>query len=311
LPAQSMRWLPLDLDNFTAISQEVDDVVNKYKDLAVEVANNYSNRGAEEALAQLRHSIEQRVEDLENFYYENDMDERAILFEKQRLKLKKVLVKAAELQESIANGEYFPEEEAPPQSQQRRAPSSTSRRPNSASRKDRSNGPSQMMHSNASSKKSRVAPIYDWEVRKTKKPDQADNSSQDAKCFEFQVKLSPEEYEELMERRADAGARGRSFLQKGAGHTMSTVRKQRIEDEEESKYITSSGPYIEPTYFESWRSTNKNKWVAKTDFNTAARDDGSGSEFLQEGPYIEGAFKACLRGEDKAKWVGDEFKRNV
>ena len=46
------------------------------QDLAVEVANNYSNRGAEEALAQLRHSIEQRVEDLENFYYENDMGNR-------------------------------------------------------------------------------------------------------------------------------------------------------------------------------------------------------------------------------------------
>ena len=63
-------------------------------------------------MAQLRHSIEQRIDDLENFYYENDMgenepdtfvertptltisvttaDERAILFEKQRLKLRKV-----------------------------------------------------------------------------------------------------------------------------------------------------------------------------------------------------------------------------
>merc|ERR1711981_609353 len=88
---ESMRWLPLDLENFTAISQEVDDNVARHKSLAIAEINDPSNRGIAEAVAQLRKSIEKRVEDLENFYYENDMDERAILFEKQSLKLRKVL----------------------------------------------------------------------------------------------------------------------------------------------------------------------------------------------------------------------------
>merc|ERR1711998_305323 len=77
-----MRFIPLDLENFTTIAQQVDDVINRLKELAAE-----SPEGAE----QLRELIEQRVDDLENFYYENDLDERAILFEKQRLKLRKAL----------------------------------------------------------------------------------------------------------------------------------------------------------------------------------------------------------------------------
>lgn len=303
-----MRWLPLDLDNFTNISQEVDDVVSKYKELALDVAANPNDRGAEEALAQLKYSVEQRVDDLENFYYENDMDERAILFEKQRLKLRKVINTNVQKLEA----EYGSLEEP---SQSRRGPASSmtsSRRPMSASR-SKAAGPAQLVHS-AAGKKTRVAPIYEWEVRSTKQsPAAAVENSADPRAFEFQVRLSPEEYEELMERRADAGARGRTFLHKGSGKTMSTVRKKAIEDtQDDSPYVTSSGPYIEPSYFENWRTTNKSKWVAKTDFNTAAVLEKQGdAEFLQDGPYIENAFKACLRGDDKSKWVGDNFKRNV
>jgi hypothetical protein len=77
------------------------------------------------------------------------------------------------------------------------------------------------------------------------------------------VRLTPEEYEELMERRVEASARGKAFLHKGRGKTMSTVRKQAIPDAEESKFITSSGPYIEPSYFDNWRKPEKTKWVAK------------------------------------------------
>ena len=117
-----------------------------------------------------------------------------------------------------------------------------------------------------------VAPIYDWEVRdKTNPPPGGDEAAPfefQVKlncappvvgdcidplihspglpvcidplihspglpvCIVGQVRLSPEEYEELMERRVAAGARGKSFLHKGSGKTMSTVRKQPIADEE-------------------------------------------------------------------------------
>lgn len=168
-----------------------------------------------------------------------------------------------------------------------------------------------------------MAPIYDWEVRGTQPTsDGVDDGEGEATCFEFQVRLTPEEYEELMERRASAGARGRSFLHKGEGKTMSSGRKASMEEEHEEgepEFVTSSGPYIEPTYFETWRHVNKNKWVAKTDFSCAGVADQNKTfdanvqlkGFLHEGPYIENSFKTCLRGESKEKWIAEEFRRNV
>jgi len=282
----------------------------------VEVMSYPSNRGAEEALAQLRADIEQRVDDLENFYYENDLDERAILFEKQRLKLRKVLTTEVEpmleLEEEAA---------APDSAVAQRRPTtadSAAMRRSQARKEAKSNGAPLVHSSKISGKKSRVAPIYDWEVRGSSKGGDADQEAGPApRCFEFQVRLSPEEYEELMDRRAAAGARGRSFLHKGDGQTMSTARKKALESNEEGEFVTSSGPYIEPTYFENWRKVNKNKWVAKSDFNRNVIDhdriDASAQqrEFLQTGPHIESGFKTCLRSEDKSKWVSDEFRRHV
>jgi hypothetical protein len=251
-----------------------------------------------------------RVLELESFYYENDRDERAILFEKQRLKLRKVINTPVQ-PETSASPEYADEELPPFSSQSRRLKdsASSSRKPMSA-RKDRRS--QQLVHSSTAGKKTRVAPIYDWEVRGNTQKAGGEEAPKKS-CFEFQVRLSPEEYEELMERRADAGAHGRSYLHKGDGKTMSTVRKKPVEDEEESAFVTSAGPYIEPSSFENWRNINKTKWVAKTDFSCATNKavQEEEGEFLHDGPYIENAFKTCLRHEDRTRWVGDEFKRNV
>ena len=43
------------------------------------------------ALAALRDSVERRIDDLEAFYTQNVDDERSVLFERQRLKLRKLL----------------------------------------------------------------------------------------------------------------------------------------------------------------------------------------------------------------------------
>jgi hypothetical protein len=77
-----MRFIPLDLDNFTAISQQVDDVVNRFKVHALPCClpphflhlapQEFATQGPEE-VESLREAIEQRVDDLENFYYENDL----------------------------------------------------------------------------------------------------------------------------------------------------------------------------------------------------------------------------------------------
>jgi len=236
------------------------------------------------------------VEDLENFYYEHDLDERAILFEKQRLKLRKLLSMEIAQADPAGAITYGEEGERPASSAKRK----------SKGRK----GQPQMVHS-GSGAKTRVAPIYDWEVRGNQTAKGKEPSS-----FEFRVKLNPEEYEELMDRRGSAGARGHTFLRKGTGQSIATVKKAPVADEEESPYVTSTGPYIEPQYFENWRYVHKDKWVAKTDF-AVSKEAGNFpqnlqlDDFLHNGPYIENAFKACLRSEENNKWVSDNFKRHV
>ena len=49
------------------------------------------NAGDSRGLAALRATIERRIDDLESFYLAHVDDERSVLFEKQRLKLRKLL----------------------------------------------------------------------------------------------------------------------------------------------------------------------------------------------------------------------------
>jgi len=305
-----MRFIPLDLENFTAISQQVDDVISKFKELAAQ---------GPDAVDELRTAIEQRLMDLESFYYNNDLDERAILFEKQRLKLRKLL-------RDYDNDELsLGQPEAPPATKssinlRSRPPQQTSVRRTKENKSD----PTLVRSSAVKEKKLRVAPIYDWELRQN---DRSRSGPEDSKPpppegFEFQVKLSREEFETLMERRSTQAARGRSFLHKGQGKTMSSVIKRPLNEEEgaEGQYVTSQGPYIEPSYFDNWRDTDKGKWVAKSDFKRTGLDERQPGpfdkklqldNFLHQGPYVENSSKAVLRAEDKNKWVADgPFRRH-
>jgi len=194
------------------------------------------NKGVEEAINQLKKSVEEQILVLEDFYYEHDLDERAILFEKQRLKLRKLVNMKIEAVEPppemiTAGDEYMPEDE-------------------------------------------------------------------------------------MLQQSGRDSTRGRNFLRKGDGVTMSTIRKAPMEDKEEGPYVTSAGPYIEPQYFENWRYVKKDKWVTKNDFASGKEKKNFPehlqlNDFLHNGPYIENAFKACLRSEDGGRWLGDNFKRHV
>ena len=65
---------------------------------------NVANSGDNAALTSLRASIEGRIEDLEAFYSRNVDDERCVLFEKQRLKLRKLLHEYDQYLASLAAG---------------------------------------------------------------------------------------------------------------------------------------------------------------------------------------------------------------
>lgn len=77
-----MEWQKLDLTKASLLKKEVDQVVSKVPDL---INNPSIDRG--NFLA----AIQSRIQELEDFYLAHSDDERAILFEKERLRLRKAI----------------------------------------------------------------------------------------------------------------------------------------------------------------------------------------------------------------------------
>lgn len=75
LTPNSMEWLPLELWRASSLAQETRTCEAAYERL--------SKSGNTTALAQLRKSMEGRIDELEAFFIDNVDDERAVLFEKQ------------------------------------------------------------------------------------------------------------------------------------------------------------------------------------------------------------------------------------
>lgn len=116
-------------------------------------------------------------------------------------------------------------------------------------------------------KKVRVTPIYSWEQRTPKKTSQS---------LEFQIKLTPQEYD-LLQKSRSSQKRGFSFLQKGGGilschyRTRCRLVKKGTSLEEvpeiklaNSVFLTSKGPYRNPN--PCFKEVDKSKWVCEQDF---------------------------------------------
>lgn len=78
-----MEWMPLELWRAASLAQETKTVEAMFE--------RFGRAGDESAVDALRRSIEARIDALETFYIDHDDDERAVLFEKQQLKLRKLL----------------------------------------------------------------------------------------------------------------------------------------------------------------------------------------------------------------------------
>lgn len=78
-----MDWIKLDLTKASNIKKETDAVIAKLNDLSV--------NGAEFDKAAFVSSVQMRILEIENFCLKNSDDDRAILFEKERLRLRKAL----------------------------------------------------------------------------------------------------------------------------------------------------------------------------------------------------------------------------
>jgi hypothetical protein len=78
-----MKWIPLELRKASNLRREVDEAVRLFTEA--------QDSGDRERLSELRKLFSERIDQLEDFYLKHDDDERAVLFEKQRLRLRRCL----------------------------------------------------------------------------------------------------------------------------------------------------------------------------------------------------------------------------
>jgi hypothetical protein len=228
-------WVPLDLDDVAFITSQVDEVISMWK------ASIIKDSGQEISpfVVALKQSIDERIDALEQFYNDNELDERALMFEKQRLKLRRAL------REDPFFVPPTPKSKSSERASQLVLPPPLTQVPDdiSAGGREDSNqvdivqsverigevGKAEKGREveNAQPKrKKKVVPIYDWE-----KPDyqkSRDNKKDQKKSgdagnrgdqLQFEVKLTRAEFEDLMSRRQNGGndGSGRMFLKKGDG----------------------------------------------------------------------------------------------
>lgn len=78
-----MQWKKLELRKASNLRKEVDD--------AIRTLSQHIQKGDERQIEIYRAAFAERIDELEEFYLQHDDDERAVLFEKQRLRLRRAL----------------------------------------------------------------------------------------------------------------------------------------------------------------------------------------------------------------------------
>mmetsp|Transcript_41866 Transcript_41866/g.111535 ORF Transcript_41866/g.111535 Transcript_41866/m.111535 type:complete len:293 (+) Transcript_41866:102-980(+) len=78
-----MKWMKLELRKASNLRKEVDEAI---RNLSAAI-----QRGDYEQIEMYRAAFSERIDELEEFYLHHDDDERAVLFEKQRLRLRRAL----------------------------------------------------------------------------------------------------------------------------------------------------------------------------------------------------------------------------
>lgn len=78
-----MKWMKLELRKASNLRKEVDEAI---RNLSAAI-----QRGDYEQIEMYRGAFSERIDELEEFYLHHDDDERAVLFEKQRLRLRRAL----------------------------------------------------------------------------------------------------------------------------------------------------------------------------------------------------------------------------
>lgn len=272
--APAFQWGALDISKGPSLPREADKVVQLYRRLAEKyraATHRQDKENILDALDALRSSIELRIEELEEFYLAHDSDERSILFEKQRLKLRRLL----------HSDNVTPNSRPPPPPAARPTvpiPAPTPPRPAARPQKKKSKSkrgksyvrdPQLAYSTNKSPKKafqatlkksravmkSRVQPIYHWEKKVQEGEGQALPDDEDVTIpgpVNFQLRLTDKEFFKFTSMRRGAQAEKR--------HKARNMAKQ---PPKESMYLQCTGPYVDPERVTNsiYRTKNKDKWI--------------------------------------------------
>lgn len=260
-----VKWMPLELRKASNLRTEVDDAVLSFT-AAIQ-------RGDQAQVEAYRAAFGDRIDELEEFYLANDDDERAVLFEKQRLRLRRALQTA----QQAAKPDKAPGASTPsrtPRGKDRTMPrtaatpvaaspayqeTAVKKTPISGSKgKAGASAPS----SNKKKSKKLVSPLYAWERPKedsenanlSRRPVitehgqfnpsdrirgfyEQQHQEVSNKYVDFQIILSELEYQELLAKRRAQKARGEAM--------------DRQKQEPDSQFLFSSMPYVDANRVET------------------------------------------------------------
>jgi hypothetical protein len=242
--------------------------------------------------------------ELLQLYKENDMDERVVILQFQRIKLSKLLCEMEDVVEETRLNSYQDRLPISPATSHIRLPMQFRQEPhdsfvssmyaptsNVSPFKESTSTPHyannnfvgnnkpeyEEMDSVATDKK-KPKPLYDWEVRASPKAPPVKNISHSlpytsplSHIVEFELVLSPAEYAQLQEHQWNysqntikAPKAPFNYLHKNTGHLAYLVKE---ENTQQPAYLASSTPYIDPCHHPTIRPpVNKAKWTSSQNF---------------------------------------------
>lgn len=279
-----MEWTRLDLRKASVLRKEVD--------LAVRLLTRATTEGEDPAkVAELVESVQNRIREIEEFYTQNDDDERSILFEKQRLRLRRAIQsvsvgKKSDATPSRPSAISIADPPATPASAVAPRKDSSSALRGSPGAKPSGRGAVTASRTPPASASKSLQPIYNWEMANQSAGDSdadvvreritteaasfipsnslgiyvgdasSDSFAADA-LVDFQVVLSEEEFNVFVARRRNVVAEKKHserFLDKSKPGDKSTV--------------LASTPYVDPKRIqrELLRPPQPHKWVNQSGF---------------------------------------------
>eukprot|EP01039_Chlorochromonas_danica_P002144 gene2144-2339_t len=275
-----MEWLKLDLAKASLLKKEVDTVLARLAEIIL-------NPGDIDKTA-LINTVQTRIQELETFYLKNSDDERAILFEKERLRLRKALQPfygtAAKDNRSLAASEVHDRssahDSATSRGQDRLSISQLSKTSKPAiSFKTQRSPVGKSPASAAASQRSQTSvngKIYAWEDRPGKGP----RGPIELCGVVFQPTLQPGFYSRAMSRDDESDFSSDRFIDLQIVLTqeeLATLAARKkidrpdvklIKNEAASKSVHSSVPYVDPRRIKQdmLRPGHPDRWVGAQGF---------------------------------------------